>query len=86
MCRESLLVPTVAIIEGYRFFFFSNEGTEPAHIHVEKGDGYGKIWLSPVHFAGTSGFSPAQLRRVREITAQNRDLFLEKWHEFFGHG
>jgi hypothetical protein len=32
-------MPTVLVVEGFRFFFFSNEGFEPAHIHVEKGDG-----------------------------------------------
>ncbi len=31
-------MPTVLLINGYRFFFFSNEGNEPRHIHVEKGD------------------------------------------------
>jgi hypothetical protein len=32
-------MPTVLRIDGYRFFFFSNEGNEPVHIHVESGDG-----------------------------------------------
>src|SRR5262249_55675133 len=41
------LMPTVLIIQGFRFFFFSNEGSEPPHIHVEKGDGYAKFWLNP---------------------------------------
>ena len=38
-------MPTVLVIEGFRFFFFSNEGFEPPHIHVEKGDGHAKWWL-----------------------------------------
>jgi hypothetical protein len=29
-------MPAVLRIKGYRFFFFSNEGNEPIHIHVEK--------------------------------------------------
>ncbi|MDP3178710.1 MAG: DUF4160 domain-containing protein, partial [Spirochaetaceae bacterium] len=29
------------LLDGYRFFFFAHEGTEPPHIHVEKaGEGY----------------------------------------------
>ena len=30
-------MPTVLRVHGYRFFFFSNEGREPAHIHVQSG-------------------------------------------------
>lgn len=48
-------MPTIAVIEGYRFFFFSNEGNEPPHVHVEKADGYGKLWLEPVALAYSTG-------------------------------
>lgn len=30
-------MPTVMLIRGWRLFFYSNEGTEPMHIHAEKG-------------------------------------------------
>ncbi len=29
-------MPSVLRVAGYRFFFFSNERQEPAHIHVER--------------------------------------------------
>jgi len=35
-------MPTVLVVDGFRFFFWSNEGTEPPHIHVEKADAAGK--------------------------------------------
>jgi hypothetical protein len=31
-------------IKGYRFFFFSMEGDEPPHIHIEHGNGIGVHW------------------------------------------
>ena len=34
-------MPTILRINGYRFFFFSNEH-EPIHVHIEKGDKYAK--------------------------------------------
>jgi len=34
-------MPTILRIDGYRFFFFSDEHL-PTHIHIEKGDGYAK--------------------------------------------
>ena len=37
-------MPTVLNIKGYRFFFFSLEGNEPPHIHIEHGDKVGKKW------------------------------------------
>ncbi|MEK7241536.1 MAG: DUF4160 domain-containing protein, partial [Planctomycetota bacterium] len=38
-------MPTVLKIGRFRFFFFSNEGSEPVHIHVESDDKYAKFWL-----------------------------------------
>jgi hypothetical protein len=32
---EDERVPTVLRVGPYRFFFYSNEGTEPPHVHVE---------------------------------------------------
>lgn len=40
-------MPTVLLINGFRFFFYSNENDEPMHIHVKKGNADGKIWLEP---------------------------------------
>jgi Domain of unknown function (DUF4160) len=33
-------VPSILRVAGYRFFVFSNEREEPAHIHVEQADRY----------------------------------------------
>jgi hypothetical protein len=41
-------MPTVLLLKGLRFFFYSNENSEPIHIHVTKGGAEGKIWLEPV--------------------------------------
>lgn len=49
-------MPTVLNIKGYRFFFYSLEGNEPPHIHVEHGDKVGKFWLNPVNLASSYGF------------------------------
>jgi hypothetical protein len=47
-------MPEVFRERGFRFFFYSNEGTprEPVHIHVEKDRLEAKFWLQPeVHVA-----------------------------------
>lgn len=40
-------MPTILRIDGFRFFFFSDEHS-PRHIHIEKGDGYARIELDPI--------------------------------------
>jgi hypothetical protein len=43
-------MPVVFRHRGFKFFFYSNEGTprEPVHVHVEKGAAEAKFWLFPV--------------------------------------
>ncbi|MEM7108864.1 MAG: DUF4160 domain-containing protein [Bacteroidota bacterium] len=38
-------MPTILLINGFRFYFYAGDRNEPAHVHVERGDGIGKIWL-----------------------------------------
>ena len=76
-------MPTVLNVEGFRFFFFSNERDEPPHVHVEKADGAAKVWLQPISFAYAHRLSPSETRRIRELSFTHRALFLERWHEHF---
>jgi len=77
-------VPTVLRAEEFRFFFFSNEGNEPPHIHVERGDGHAKLWLEPVSLAAARDLKSAELKRAKLLVIEHRLLFLEKWREYFG--
>jgi len=36
-------MPTVLLLYGFRFFFFSNEGNEPPHIPIEKAEAIAKF-------------------------------------------
>jgi hypothetical protein len=78
-------VPTVLKAAGYRFFFFSNEGQEPAHIHVEQAERYAKFWLTPVSLASNVGFRSRELTALVQLVGEHRVLFQEKWNEYFGH-
>jgi len=49
-------MPTVLRVSGFRFFFYSLEGSEPAHIHVEHANKVAKFWLDPVSLAESRGF------------------------------
>jgi len=76
-------MPTVLRIKGYRFFFFSNEGAESAHIHVEKAECYAKFWLDPVRIEADYGFNSKQLREILVIIEKNIPLLTNKWNEHF---
>ena len=77
-------MPTVLRVAGYRFFFFSNERQEPAHIHVERGECHAKFWLTGPRLAASHGFRSAELSELRQLVETHRPLFQERWDEFFG--
>ena len=60
-------MPEVLRVKGYRFFFFSREGTEPHHIHVEQAERYAKFWLIPIMLASSRGFRSSELRELHQL-------------------
>jgi len=68
-------MPTVLRVDGYRFFFYSNEGNE------QKAEKYAKLWLNPINLAESAGFTSKELQRIADIVSEHRFQFLEAWHE-----
>ena len=77
-------MPTVLRLLNWRFHCYSDEGSEPAHIHVDSGDGECKFWLGPVRLARAVHIKPHELRQIEAEVSHREAFFLEKWHEFFG--
>lgn len=77
-------MPTVLRWNGYRFYFFSNEGYEPPHIHIDKDGNTVKFWLDGVAVARSIGFSARELRILEEKVREEREAFIRAWHEYFG--
>lgn len=76
-------MPTVLRVGRYQFFFFSNEGQEPPHIHVRAGGDQAKFWLDPVQLAANYGFNGRELTKIQKIVEKHRDQLLEAWREYF---
>lgn len=77
-------MPTLLLIRGLRFFFYSNENHEPAHVHVMKGEAEGKIWLEPVlEIAYLHRFTNSEEKDILEIVESNKEQFKRKWYEYF---
>lgn len=79
-------MPVVFRYKGFRFFFYSNEGSprEPVHVHVRLGSSEAKLWLEPqVRVASSFGFDASTLRELVEVAQGNRALIERTWHEYF---
>jgi Domain of unknown function (DUF4160) len=80
---KDIVVPTVLRVDGHRFFFYRNEGSEPPHIHVQKAEKYAKFWLTPLQLADSIGYTSKELQRIQSIIAENVQLLQEAWNEHF---
>lgn len=76
-------MPEILRVRGYRFFFFSREGNEPRHVHVEQAERYAKFWLDPIELAESRGFRGAELRELHSIIAERQSEFIIAWDEHF---
>jgi len=79
-------VPVIVTINGYRLFFYSNEGSprEPLHVHVKRAGCEAKVWLEPnPRVASSYGFSPREIREVEALTVQYTELIRSRWNEYF---
>lgn len=79
-------MPVILRVNGFRFFFYSNEGNplEPAHIHVMKAGNEAKFWLVPsVTLASNDGLDARALKELAGIVEDNQMSFLEAWNDYF---
>lgn len=80
-------MPKIFEWNGYKFFFFSNEGVprDPCHVHVRKGGALAKFWLDPeIGLASSWGMTSSELNQLEEVVEREADLIRRKWHEHFG--
>jgi hypothetical protein len=76
-------MPTIKRVGPYRFYFYSHEPNEPAHIHVDRDRFSAKFWLRPVSLVCNLGFRPAELNHIFGLVEEYQQECLEAWHEFF---
>lgn len=79
-------MPTILLIHGWRFFFYSNEGNEPIHIHCQKGDMECKYWLNVDFIDIEEDYSynmgPRDKRDVRKIIFAYFEFIETQWNKF----
>jgi len=76
-------MPTVSRTGPFRFFFYSGDGEEPPHVHVEQDASEAKFWLDPVRLERSHGFSRKELGSLRGIIDEHLSDLKERGNEFF---
>jgi len=83
---ESIAMPTILMILGWRLFFYANEGNEPIHVHCRKGDMECKYWLDRIYFHIEEAFaynmSSKDTRQIRKVIYEHFEYIEEQWDEF----
>ena len=77
-------MPTILRVGPYRLFFYSADGGELVHVHVERDDHIAKFWLSPVRLADSGGFRRRERRDIERIVQDNQAELLGAWNDYFG--
>lgn len=67
-------MPTVMRIGSLRFHFYSDEGNEPPHIHIETPEGECKFWLDPIKLARNKGVPARMLRSIERLVLKILNL------------
>lgn len=75
-------MPTVLRIGSFRFHFYTDEGSEPPHIHVRTPDGDCKFWLEPsIFLASNRGVRSLDLRQIERLVFDNQQELKKAYYE-----
>lgn len=87
---EEYRLPSLFTVSGYKVYFWSNEDSEPIHIHVAKGKpspNATKIWLTKsggcILASNGSNISSKELHELMEFISAQFFLICAEWKKFF---
>ncbi len=79
-------MPTILLIQGWRFFFYANEGNEPIHIHCQKAEKECKYWIDRENFDVVEHYSykmnNKDKRQVKKIIFEYFEFIEQEWDKF----
>ena len=76
-------MPTVFSDGPYRIFFYSDEGTEPIHVHIEAAEKRAKFWIVPIELEWNDGFRSGELKTIQALLVDNYLRIVESWNAHF---
>jgi len=76
-------MPTLFIIFGIRFFFYSDDH-EPIHVHISYGGKLAKIQVLPeVSVVYDQGVGPQILKKALKTVDNYKEDIIAEWHSYF---
>ena len=83
-------MPNLFSISGYKIYFWSNEGSEPVHVHISKGQpvpNATKIWLTRnggcIVASNGSNISKKELQELMSVISAQFFYICAEWKKFF---
>lgn len=80
-------MPTILGKNGWRIFFYSNEGNEQMHVHAIKGETEVKYWISQkLNMISCSNFfnlTPTRQGEIEEILIEYLPFIMKSWNNYF---
>ncbi|MFD0939186.1 DUF4160 domain-containing protein [Pedobacter boryungensis] len=76
-------MPTLFIIFGLRFFFYSNEHL-PIHIDVRNADGEAKFEVEEIKLVSNRGLKNKDINLAQSLIEENKEIIIAKWNEYHG--
>jgi len=82
-------MPTIFRKNGWRIFFYSNEGKEQMQVHAIKGETEAKYWISQklnmISYANSLNLSPMLQRELEELSIAQLPQIIKNWNIYFSY-
>lgn len=76
-------MPTIMVIFGLRFFFYSKEESR-MHVHVEQQGRELKIWLDTFEIAYNRNFPEHDVLEIIKLVRRHEKSIKKAWNAHFG--
>lgn len=75
-------MPTIFILFGFRFMFYSNDYA-PIHVHILKDGHEAKYNVDPVELVFNHGFKKHYILLIESVLEENREIVIDRWKNYF---
>ena len=84
ICKYLCQMPEIFRQLGFVFFFYTNEGNEPIHVHVRKAGGFANYWIEPVELDFSQSMKVNDLKIAEQLIIEHFGLIKSKWNGIHG--
>lgn len=76
-------MPTIFILFGFHFMFYSDDHT-PVHVHVLKDGKEAKYNIEPeIVLVYNHGYKKNEISMMESVIEENREVIIDRWKAYF---